>query len=54
MGKVFRTNRGNKEAVQNFGRRNHRGSDSLGNLGLGGKLILKWIVQKCVVKVWTG
>jgi hypothetical protein len=31
-----------------------RGRDHVRDLGVDGRIILKWILKKCGVKVWTG
>jgi hypothetical protein len=33
---------------------NLKGRDHLGDLGIGGRIILKWTLRKQGVRVWTG
>jgi len=51
-GHVARMGRG--EAYTGFWWGNLRESDHLGHLGVDGRIILRWILRKWDVVVWTG
>jgi hypothetical protein len=43
-----------KKYVTQFWSENIKGRDLLGDLGVGGKIILKWILKVYGVRVWSG
>jgi len=45
---------GEERRIQGFGGENLRERDHLGDSGVDGRIILRWIFRKWVVGVWTG
>ena len=45
---------GDERRIQGFGGGNLRARDHLGDPGVDGRIILRWIFRKCDVGVWTG
>ena len=45
---------GEERRIQGFGGGNPKERDHLGNSGLDGRIILRWIFRKWDVGVWTG
>jgi hypothetical protein len=54
MGAARRTHGGDQEYMQAIGKKNLQGRDHLENICKGGRIILKWILNKCSRRVWTG
>jgi hypothetical protein len=46
--------RGRREAISGFWRGNLRERDHLGDTGVDGRIILRWILMKWGVGLWTG
>jgi hypothetical protein len=43
-----------EKCIQNFGQENMKGRDHSDDLGIGGRIILEWILQKQSGNLWTG
>ena len=54
MGAACCTDGGAEKYIQGFGWGNLRERDHLGNRGVDGRIILRWIFRKWDVGIWTG
>jgi len=54
MGRACGANGEEKRCIQGFGGGNLRERNHLGDPGLGGRIILRWLFRKLNVGVWTG
>jgi hypothetical protein len=54
MGWVCNAYGGGRRPIQGFGGETLRERDHLGDPGIDGRIILRWILRKWDVEVWTG